>query len=152
MKVIAVVGGRKSGKTTLIEGLVRELSRLGYRVAVLKHIHHDDFEFDVPGKDTWRAARAGAIAVVGASGSKSFIELRGSIGLRALLRAVEELAGPELALLEGFSEEIRGLEGVGVISMGGRELEGLDVLCECGGPGDLERALEAVRSFLGATS
>ncbi|PMP97204.1 MAG: molybdopterin-guanine dinucleotide biosynthesis protein MobB, partial [Nitrososphaera sp.] len=50
MLVIAVVGRKKSGKTTIVEGVTGALTKLGCRVAVLKHIHHDDFDVDVPGK------------------------------------------------------------------------------------------------------
>ena len=57
--IISVVGRKKSGKTTLIEGLVRELRRRGYRVATIKH-HRGEFQLDLEGKDSWRHARAGA--------------------------------------------------------------------------------------------
>ncbi len=65
LPVIAVVGtGRNSGKTTTVEALVKELSRRGYSVGVVKQIHEEDFSIDTEGKDTWRAAEAGAAAVV----------------------------------------------------------------------------------------
>ncbi len=61
--VVAVVGLSGSGKTTLIVGLVKELQRLGLRVATIKH-HLHDFEMDKPGKDTWLHRRAGAFGTV----------------------------------------------------------------------------------------
>jgi len=62
---IAVVGSRKSGKTTTAETIVRELTKKGYRVAIVKHIHEPDFTIDAKGKDTWRLAQAGALTTVG---------------------------------------------------------------------------------------
>ncbi|MFQ6122717.1 MAG: molybdopterin-guanine dinucleotide biosynthesis protein B [Dehalococcoidales bacterium] len=59
---IAFVGRSKSGKTTLLEQMVRGLKLRGYRVAVIKHSHHH-FEVDHPGKDTWRLAQAGSDVV-----------------------------------------------------------------------------------------
>ena len=41
-KVLLIVGYKKVGKTTLIERLIPELSRRGYRVGTVKH-HHSDF-------------------------------------------------------------------------------------------------------------
>ncbi|MGC8969497.1 MAG: molybdopterin-guanine dinucleotide biosynthesis protein B [Conexivisphaera sp.] len=147
--VVAVVGGRKSGKTTVVEAITRELTESGYRVAVLKHIHHDEFDFDVPGKDTWRAFRAGSVAVVGASSSRAFLGIRGSPRLPVLLRLVEELSEPDIVLLEGFSSELSQVPGVRVISMGGRDpVPQGELLCECRGPEDAGRAVGAVRGIL----
>jgi molybdopterin-guanine dinucleotide biosynthesis protein B len=58
--IICIVGQSKSGKTTLIEGLLAGLNKRGYRVGTIKHHSHDDFEIDHEGKDTWRHAQAGA--------------------------------------------------------------------------------------------
>lgn len=60
---VSIVGKSGTGKTTLLEGLIVELKRRGYRVAVVKHDVHD-FEIDVPGKDSWRYAQVGSDAVV----------------------------------------------------------------------------------------
>lgn len=60
MPIIAVVGSRKSGKTTAIEALVKGLTRKGYKVATVKHISEPDFTIDTQGKDTWRHTKAGA--------------------------------------------------------------------------------------------
>ena len=147
MLVIAVVGRKKSGKTTIVEGVTGTLSKLGCKVAVLKHIHHDNFDVDVPGKDTWRASRAGAVAVVGTSHAKTFLELRKSLDLRSLLEAIEILVHPDVVLLEGFSGEIGLVDGAYVISLGGRDFRG-NLLCECSGPGDLERAVKSVEEML----
>jgi len=58
--IVSVVGRSDSGKTTLVEGLVAELSRRGYRVGTIKH-SPEGFSMDVPGKDSYRHRRAGAV-------------------------------------------------------------------------------------------
>jgi molybdopterin-guanine dinucleotide biosynthesis protein B len=57
------VGRSNSGKTTLIERLIPELTQAGYRVATIKHAGHG-FDLDTEGKDSWRHKRAGASQVV----------------------------------------------------------------------------------------
>lgn len=61
--LLAFVGTSGSGKTTLIEALLPNLIGSGLRVAVVKHAHCG-FDIDKPGKDTHRAASAGAAQVV----------------------------------------------------------------------------------------
>jgi len=61
--IVSIVGKSDSGKTTLIEKLIPELSGRGYRVATIKHDVHG-FEVDREGKDSWRHRKAGAEAVV----------------------------------------------------------------------------------------
>ena len=64
MKVVSfVAASSNSGKTTLIEKIIRRLKARGLRVAVIKHASCG-FEFDKPGKDSWRFQKAGADAVV----------------------------------------------------------------------------------------
>ncbi len=60
--VIAFIGKPDSGKTTLLEKLIPELRRRGYRIGTIKH-HVHTFEMDKPGKDTWRHKQAGASTV-----------------------------------------------------------------------------------------
>jgi molybdopterin-guanine dinucleotide biosynthesis protein B len=67
--IISIVGKSDSGKTTLIEKLLPELTRRGYRVATVKHDVHG-FEVDREGKDSWRHKQAGAHSVVISSPNK----------------------------------------------------------------------------------
>ncbi len=61
--IVSIVGKSNSGKTTMIEKLVPELLRRGYRVATIKHDVHG-FEVDREGKDSWRHKQAGAHTVI----------------------------------------------------------------------------------------
>src|SRR5690606_10005679 len=66
-KLFGIIGWKNSGKTTMTERLVRNLTGRGYRIATVKHAHHD-FDIDQEGKDSWRHRKAGAaeVAVVSA--------------------------------------------------------------------------------------
>ena len=46
MKVFAVCGIKNSGKTTTVEGIIRELTVRGNRVGSIKNIHCEDFKMD----------------------------------------------------------------------------------------------------------
>ncbi len=61
--IVCFVGRSNSGKTTLIERLIPELTQAGYRVATIKHAGHG-FDLDTEEKDSWRHKRAGASQVV----------------------------------------------------------------------------------------
>ena len=57
--IVSIVGKSKSGKTTLMEELIRELKSRGYRVATIKHTPQG-MTLDVPDKDSWRHIQAGS--------------------------------------------------------------------------------------------
>ena len=105
MKIFGVVGWKNSGKTTLIAGLLRELSARGLMVSSVKHAHHA-FDLDQPGKDSFQHREAGAHQVLIASHTRWALmhELRGTPepGLSELLT---HLAPVDLVLVEGFKGE-----------------------------------------------
>lgn len=61
--VVSIVGKSDTGKTTLIEKIIPELTGRGYRVATIKHDVHG-FEIDHKGKDSWRHKKAGASTTI----------------------------------------------------------------------------------------
>ncbi len=62
--VLSIIGKSNSGKTTLIEKLIPELTKKGYRIATVKHDRSHGFDFDKEGKDSWRHKQAGAVATI----------------------------------------------------------------------------------------
>lgn len=58
-EIITIVGKSNSGKTTLLEKLIRHLTDRGYNIGSVKHAH-DGFEIDKEGKDSFRHRKAGA--------------------------------------------------------------------------------------------
>ena len=59
VKVLAFVAKSNTGKTSLLEHLIRELKNRGYKVGAIKH-DAQRFEIDYPGKDSHRLTEAGA--------------------------------------------------------------------------------------------
>jgi molybdopterin-guanine dinucleotide biosynthesis protein MobB len=64
---VAIVGRHNSGKTTVIEKIISELTKRGFDVGSVKHHSHDKFDIDYPGKDSYRHRAAGATETVIAS-------------------------------------------------------------------------------------
>ncbi len=89
-----------TGKTTIIECLVRRFKKMGIRVAVIKHDAHD-FEIDRNGKDSWRFSEAGADMVVLASEKKAVIMEHRHLELEELLLSVHDV---DIVLVEGYND------------------------------------------------
>jgi molybdopterin-guanine dinucleotide biosynthesis protein B len=103
-KVIAIVGGKKVGKTTTTENLIRELTNRGYSVAAVKHISEPDFTIDTPEKDTYRFAQHGAKTIVAVGPNEvATVEKRPTqnMPLSALLKKCK---GNDVILTEGFKK------------------------------------------------
>lgn len=99
--IICIVGKSNTGKTTLLEKLIPELTERGYRVGTVKHDVHG-FEMDTPGKDSWRHAQAGAATVVVSSPEKIAIIQR--VQHEKTLDEIARLIGDEvdIVLCEGY--------------------------------------------------
>jgi len=105
MKIFGIAGWKNSGKTTLVAGLLRELSSRGYLVSSVKHAHHA-FDLDRPGKDSYAHREAGASEVLIASHSRWALmhELRGA-GEPMLGALLAHMSPVDLVLVEGFKNE-----------------------------------------------
>jgi len=120
--VVSIVGKSQSGKTVLMEQLIAEFKRRGYKVAALKH-GRGGMEIDHPGKDSWRFAQAGSDAVLISSPDKlAFIK---SVDHDLDIEEILPTVGPEfdLVLVEGFKKS-----KIPKIEVHRKEL-GSDLLC-----------------------
>ncbi len=104
LPIVSFVGKKKSGKTTVVLGVVRELRSRGYRVAVIKHDTHG-FDIDVPDTDTYRFRELGA-EVVGISSPDKYV-WQDSVSVEpGLLELVCQISEPvDLVITEGFKKE-----------------------------------------------
>lgn len=98
--IICIVGRSNSGKTTLIEKLIPEFKRKGYRVGTIKHNVHG-FEIDREGKDSYRHKNAGASFVLLSSREKIVMikDLDKEYSLDELRRFIDDV---DIVLAEGF--------------------------------------------------
>jgi molybdopterin-guanine dinucleotide biosynthesis adapter protein len=76
LKLLAVVGTKHSGKTTVVECLISGLTKNGLQVGSIKHIHHPDFSMDKEGTNTWRHAQAGSKIVAAVAKNEIAIILK----------------------------------------------------------------------------
>ena len=104
MQVIAVVGTKKSGKTTTIENLTKELTKRGYNVAAIKHISKPDFTIDTPGKDTWRYAQAGAKTVISAATNETAIIKKTTKNTPSIETLLRKCTGNDIVFIEGLKK------------------------------------------------
>lgn len=104
--ILSIVGKSDSGKTTLIEKIIPELVRRGYRVTTVKHDLHG-FEIDREGKDSWRHKRAGAHGVVISSPRK--VALIRDVDKDMSLEELRDSFGEDtdLILSEGFKRDVQ---------------------------------------------
>ena len=102
--IVSIIGKSKSGKTTLIEKLIRELKSRGYQVATIKHTPQG-MTFDKPDKDSWRHIQAGSNTTAISSPDK--IMLIKSVAQDTTLDEIAHLLGEDcdIILTEGFKQD-----------------------------------------------
>ena len=102
--VVSIVGKSKSGKTTLVEGLIRELKSRGYRVGTVKHTPQG-MTFDAADKDSWRHVQAGSETT--AIGSPDRVVLIKPATRAPTLAEIARLIGEDcdIILAEGFKQD-----------------------------------------------
>ena len=100
--VISIVGKSESGKTTLIEKIIPELKKRGYKIGTIKHAYHG-FDIDQKGKDSWRHKKAGADITLVASPDKiALIKDENSESLAHLEKYFDDM---NLVIVEGYKKE-----------------------------------------------
>ncbi len=104
MKVYGVIGWKNSGKTSLMERLVTEITGHGFSVSTVKHVHHS-VDLDQPGKDTFRHRQAGAQEVVLASAERLAIMVEHRGPEPELPAVLARLAPVDLVLVEGYKRD-----------------------------------------------
>lgn len=103
--VLGVSGYSNTGKTRIMEYLIRALKAEGYKVGTIKH-HVGDFEVDKPGKDSYKHRKAGSDRVILASDEKYVTMTEGFAGDKndpiVLKDLIEAQADMDVVLFEGY--------------------------------------------------
>jgi molybdopterin molybdotransferase len=101
--IVSIAGKSESGKTVLMEQLIPEFKKRGYKVAAIKH-SHGGMEIDHPGKDSWKFSQAGSDAVCISSPDKlAFIKnLDRELSIEEIMPIIG--SGFDLVLAEGFKK------------------------------------------------
>jgi molybdopterin-guanine dinucleotide biosynthesis protein B len=117
-KVVAVIGTKKSGKTTTAEKLIAELTKRGYRVAAIKHVpERENFTIDTPGKDTYRYAQHGAKTVIAVSANEIATIERVQAENIPFDALIEKCIGNDIVLVEGLKKTVAKREDVPKVSV-----------------------------------
>lgn len=100
--IISIVGKSESGKTTLIEKIIPELKKRGYKIGTIKHAYHG-FDIDQKGKDSWRHKKAGAdMTLVASPGKIAIIKDENSESLASLEKYFNDM---DIVIVEGYKKE-----------------------------------------------
>jgi len=102
-RAVAVIGSKGSGKTSTIEYLISNLSKEGFNIGSVKHVHEPNFTIDVEGKDTWKHAQAGAKVIMIVATTEVAIIKKGAtqIELEEIFKNFEE-EGIDVIFIEGL--------------------------------------------------
>jgi molybdopterin-guanine dinucleotide biosynthesis protein MobB len=103
LKAVSFVAKSGTGKTTLLEKVIAELKKSGWRVGVIKHDAHR-FDIDHPGKDSYRLAAAGADTMLISSPEKLALIKKhdASPPIRELIATY--FGDVDIVLTEGFKQ------------------------------------------------
>jgi len=102
-QIITVTGRSNSGKTTLVEKLIREFNDQGMKISSIKSIRHD-FDIDHPGKDSFRHKNAGAHSSAITNGKVFAVVSDNEEKLTPVDLAEKYFNDSDLVIIEGYKE------------------------------------------------
>lgn len=143
MKVFSVIGITKSGKTTTIENIIKELKKRNYTVGSVKEIHFEKFKIDTEGSNTYRHKEAGSQLVTARGMYETDILFQKKLSINeilsfynhdfVILEGVSDTCAPKIVtvhnakgILEKFDETTFAISGQ--ISEGLLEFQGIPVI------------------------
>lgn len=100
MKVFSVIGISKSGKTTTIENIIKELRKRNYSVGSVKEIHFQQFKMDPEGTNTFRHKAAGSQLVTARGAYETDILYQNKLSVNEILNFYNQ----DFVILEGVRD------------------------------------------------
>ena len=100
MRIISIVGLKNTGKTSLTGKIIKELTNRDFKVASIKHSHHQ-MEMDHEGTDTYKQMEAGSDFVVGIGG-RTYFNINERFDLERILFLIKLMENPDFVVIEGF--------------------------------------------------
>ncbi|WP_297981824.1 molybdopterin-guanine dinucleotide biosynthesis protein B [uncultured Methanobrevibacter sp.] len=100
MRIISIVGLKNTGKTSLTGKIIKELVNRDFKVASIKHSHHQ-MEMDHVGTDTYKQMESGSDFVVGIGG-RTYFNINQRMDLERLLFLIKLIDNPDFVVIEGF--------------------------------------------------
>jgi len=105
LKIFGIAGWKNSGKTTLVEKIIKDLVNRGYTASSIKHAHHE-FEIDKEGKDSYRHRQAGATQVIVSSENLwAMISSQAYVEDTVLEKLLGKLDPVDFIIVEGYKSE-----------------------------------------------
>ncbi|MBD8521669.1 molybdopterin-guanine dinucleotide biosynthesis protein B [Lysinibacillus fusiformis] len=105
-KIIQIVGYQNSGKTTLMEQLIKQATKVGLRVGTIKHHGHGGAPVENSSKDSSRHEQAGArVSAVEGEGTLRLSIHQDSWQLADIL-AIYATLSMDIILIEGYKREL----------------------------------------------
>jgi len=106
--IIGFVAPSGTGKTTLIENVIQILRSNHLNIGIIKHAHHE-FDIDVPGKDSYRLRKAGALQTMITSKKRWALinEINVDVSEPDLIESLKHMDTQmlDLIIVEGFKHE-----------------------------------------------
>jgi molybdopterin-guanine dinucleotide biosynthesis protein B len=100
MRIISIVGLKNTGKTSLTSKIIKELTNRDFKVASIKHSHHQ-MEMDHEGTDTYKQMESGSDFVVGIGG-RTYFNINERLDLERVLFLIKLIENPDFVVIEGF--------------------------------------------------
>ncbi len=101
--IVGFYGYSNSGKTTLVERLIREFVSKGKKVSAIKQSGHP-VSMDTEGKDTQRFSKAGAQPVILASTIETDFIFNKPLVLQEIIELITTIDQPDIILIESVRD------------------------------------------------
>jgi len=102
--LIHIIGLKNTGKSSLMECLIQELNKLGFKTGALKHDASGHFHWDKAGSDTHRMTAAGSPVTAILSDREFAVHAPGGLDISLLAIVDAFFRGFDMLLVEGFKK------------------------------------------------